>query len=366
MAIWAVIMAGGSGTRFWPLSRQMRPKQFLNIGTEKPLIVETINRLKTMIDVNRCTVVAGQTHVEQLKDCLPGFSHDQFIVEPCPRNTAPCIGLAAVHIAKKDPDAVLVVLPADHHITNIQAYQDLVSQACKLAAQGHIVTLGIEPNRPETGYGYIKLKEQASDSSKLDSHRVHNVDRFVEKPDLETATSYLDSGRYLWNSGMFFFTARTLLDAYEMHLPEVAQQLAAVDAHLDSPQYWTELERAFTAMPSVSIDYGIMEPISEDQGDPQIKVLAADIGWNDVGHWGALSDYADVDANGNVVQGRCLSVESEDNVVYADSATIALLGVDNLVVVQTEDAILVCPRDRAQDVRQVVSALQNSDTKELL
>ena len=366
MAIWAVIMAGGSGTRFWPLSRQMRPKQFLNIGTERPLIVETINRLKSLIDVNRCTVVAGQIHVEQLKACLPGVSDDRFIVEPCPRNTAPCIGLAAVHIARHDPNAVLVVLPADHHITDVTTYQNLVSRACELAEKGHIVTLGIKPNRPETGYGYIKLKGHIGTQTKFESDGLHDVDRFVEKPDLQTAKTYLESEQYLWNSGMFFFTAQTLLDAYATHLPEVSKGLSAIEAHLNSPHYWTELERAFTAMPSVSIDYGIMEPISEDEGDPKIKVLTADIGWNDVGHWGALSDYADVDDHGNVIQGRCVSVESGDNVVYADTSTVALLGVDNLVVVQTEDAILVCPRERAQDVRKIVSALRNSESEGLL
>ncbi len=236
MTTYAIIMAGGSGTRFWPLSRRARPKQFLAIGTESPLIVETVERLVPLIPTEHLKIVAGESHVAGLKSHLPMLGPDALIVEPCARNTAPCIGLAAINVAQDDPDAVMVVLPADHHIADGTSYRNLISAACERARQGDIVTLGIHPTRPETGYGYIEL----------DANRVTNPDvgpiafdlnRFVEKPDVDTARKYLESKHFVWNSGMFFFTAKTILGAFERHLPDMHEGLMRIADHIGSNTY---------------------------------------------------------------------------------------------------------------------------------
>ena len=352
MAIWAVIMAGGSGTRFWPLSRQMRPKQFLNIGTERPLIVETINRLKSLIDVNRCTVVAGQIHVEQLKACLPGFSDDRFIVEPCPRNTAPCIGLAAVHIARHDPNAALVVLPADHHITDVTTYQNLVSRACELAEKGHIVTLGIKPNRPETGYGYIKRGEALAAD-------VFVLEQFVEKPDQPTAEGYIASGDYVWNSGMFMFTAAQFLASFAEFQPEMAQvcERAMEQAECDMDFIRPDAE-VFATCPSDSIDYAVMELT------PEGTVVSFDCDWSDIGAWSALWEAGDKDFAGNVTQGDVVLNKTQNSYVRSQSRLVTTTRVSDLVVVETADAVMVADRHSVQDVKDIVHSLKRADRSE--
>lgn len=359
-------MAGGSGTRFWPLSRRARPKQFLSIGTDEPLIVETVARLAPLVPSDRVRIVAGQSHAEALRHHLPTLGEDALIIEPCARNTAPCIGLAALHVAHEDPDAVMAVLPSDHHIGDGPGFRRLIQAAAERARAGEIVTLGIQPNRPETGYGYIKLAEEGSGLQTSQGIAVETVERFVEKPDHDTAEQYLASGRYLWNSGMFFFTARHILAAFERHLPELMGVLRQIETSLGTPSYEDVLAEAFAQAPSISLDYGIMEPLTQGDDPTPVRVLAANIGWNDVGHWAALADFAETDDAGNVVAGEALIVEGGDNIVHADGTLVALVGVSGLVVVQTDDAVLVCTRERAQDVRKIVTALKNSDREELL
>ncbi len=360
-APYAVIMAGGSGTRFWPLSRRARPKQFLAIGTPRTLIEETVARLAPLIPAERVMVVAGEGHVPAIRDLLP----DQWLVtEPCARNTAPCVGLAAVHLARRDPDAVMAVLPADHHIADAPGFRRLIAAALERARAGEIVTLGIRPDRPETGYGYIHYNREDTLATS-GGVEVCAVRRFVEKPPRAVAERYLAEGGYLWNSGMFFFTAARILADIRRFLPAMAAALDRIAAAVGTPDEADVTVREFAAMESVSIDYGVMEHAD------RVRVVPADIGWNDVGHWAALADFGTPDTAGNVRSGGraedLVLIDARECIVQQSGGRlVALLGVDELVVVDTPDVLLVCARDRVQDVRKVVARLEETKREELL
>lgn len=363
--MYAVIMAGGSGTRFWPLSRRDRPKQFLAIGTDDPLLRETVDRLDPLIPPDKVYVVAGQRHAQAIRALLPELPADHLLVEPCPRNTAPCVGLAAVHLARRDPKAVMAVLPADHHIGDGPAYRAVLAAAAERARAGEIVTLGIRPTRPETGYGYIRYDR--TDPVVADNGvEVCRVERFVEKPPLEVARKYLASNRYLWNSGMFFFTAERILADIKRFMPHLHRTLDTIGAAIGRGDYAEVLAEGFAGLKSVSIDYGVMEHATADVDLPPMRVVPADFGWNDVGHWAALADFAEADRDGNVVAGDAVLVDTRDCIVHAARGTAAVVGCEGLVVVATDDAVLVCPRDRAQDVRRVVDRLKRDAREELL
>lgn len=352
--IHAVIMAGGSGTRFWPLSRRSKPKQLLPIGTEEALIVETAKRLDPVIPMERVAVVAGRIHMGPIAALLPALTPENQIVEPCARNTAPALGLAAAHLYHRDPDAIMAVFPADHHISKVEGFQRLIVAASERAAEGEIVTLGIRPSRPETGYGYIRY-HQDQGLTAANGVEAFMVDRFVEKPPLSTAERYLAEGDYLWNSGMFFFKASRLLSDIAEHLPELSAALARISAAIGAPDYERVLDEAFNAAPSISIDYGVMERAA------QVRVIPADIGWNDVGHWAAVADFVPADAQDNVTHGPQVLIEAKGNITHSqDGRLIAALGVQDLVIVSTDDAVLVLPKERAQDVRAIVDALKGT------
>ncbi len=356
--MYAVIMAGGSGTRFWPVSRRDRPKQFLAIGTDRPLLVETVARLDPLVPLERILVVAGAHHADTIRALLPGLPPDNLLIEPCARNTAPCVGLAAAHLAARDPDAVMAVLPADHHIGDPARFRALIAAAADRARRGEIVTLGIRPTRPETGYGYIHFDR--TDTVDIDGVAACRVERFVEKPPREVAEQYLASGRYLWNSGMFFFTPRRILADIGRFLPATRARLDRIAAAIGTPAYAETLEREFAATEAVSLDYGVMEHAD------RVRVVPAAFGWNDVGHWAALADFGDVDDRGNVLRGDTVIVDSHGCVVQSEGPLVALVGVHDLVVVATGDAVLVCPKDRAQDVRRVVDRLAARKREDVL
>lgn len=363
--MFAVIMAGGSGTRFWPLSRRDRPKQFLAIGTEAPLLRETVTRLAPLVPPDKCYVVAGRRHASAIRALLPELPADHLLVEPCPRNTAPCVGLAAVHLARRDPKAVMAVLPADHHIGDPEAFRRVLAAAAERARAGEIVTLGIRPDRPETGYGYIRYDR--TDPVVTDNGvEVCRVERFVEKPPLEVARKYLASNRYLWNSGMFFFTAERILADIRRYMPHLHRTLGRIAAAIGSDAYADVLAEGFAELRSVSIDYGVMEHATADPDLPPMRVVPADFGWNDVGHWAAIADFAEADRDGNVVAGDAVLVDTRGTIVHAEAGTAAVVGVEDLVVVLTGDAVLVCPRDRAQDVKRVVERLERDGREDLL
>lgn len=360
MKIYPVIMAGGSGTRFWPLSRRSRPKQFLALAGDGPLLASTVSRLPPLARPRDTFVVCGPKHAAAARRLVPALPRENFIVEPCARNTAPCVGLAALHVAAKDPRGVMAMLPADHHVARPDAFREALAAAGQLAAAGSIATIGIRPSRPETGYGYLKLGPRlvARGKKRLAAHK---VERFVEKPDVVTAARYLADGSYLWNSGIFVFRADVILEEIGRAMPVLGEQLEAIRRALGTPAYARTLKRVFPDCPSISIDYGVMEK------SQRIAVVPADFGWSDVGSFAALPDVRPTDHLGNVAEGDALVIDGRNNVVLAGKARpVAVVGLDDVVVVDAGDAILVCRRDRAQDVRKAVEELGRRGREELL
>lgn len=363
-----IVMAGGSGTRFWPLSRKHRPKQFLALAGDSPLLAATVARLPPLAPPSRTFVVCGPKHAAAARRMLPKLPPGNFIVEPCARNTAPCVGLAALHVAAKDPRGVIAMLPADHHVANPALFREALAAAAQLAERGAIATIGIHPSRPETGYGYLKVGPRlAARSGGIGrgkgkaSAAPHKVERFVEKPDLVTAARYLADGGYLWNSGIFVFRADVILEEIRRAMPVLGEQLDVIQRDLGTPAYEKTLRRVFPDCPSISIDYGVMEK------SQRIAVVPADFGWSDVGSFAALSDVRATDHLGNVAEGDALVIDGRNNVVIATKdRPVALVGIDDVVVVDAGDAILVCRRERAQDVRKAVEELSRRGRDEVL
>ncbi len=360
MKLHAVVMAGGSGTRFWPLSRRRRPKQFLPLAGGAPLLAATVARLPPLATAATTYVVCGPAHAPAVRRMLPELPAGNVIVEPCARNTAPCVGLAALHVARRDPRGVMAMLPADHHVARPAAFRAAVAAAARLAREGAIATLGVRPDRPETGYGYLQLGE-ALPGRAGGKPRGHRVARFVEKPDHATAARYLAGGGYLWNSGIFVFRADVILDEIGRALPELALRLHRIAAALGTPRAVRVLRREFPACPSISVDYGVMER------SDRIAVVPAEFGWSDVGSFAALPEVRPVDRHGNVLEGEALVVDGRGDVVLArPGRPLAVVGLDDVIAVDAGDAILVCRRDRAQDVRKVVEELRRRGRDELL
>jgi mannose-1-phosphate guanylyltransferase len=341
---WAVIMAGGAGTRFWPLSRKARPKQLLSLAGDRSLLGETVARIAPLIPAERVLIVTAEHLVGATRSELPDIPPENFLGEPAARNTAPCVGWAAVTARTRDPNAILAVLAADHFIRDVSQYEHTVREALTLAQTGSLVTLGMKPTRPETGYGYLKVGKKLDDGG-------FRVDKFVEKPDLRSAKRFLKNGKYLWNSGQFFFTASAVLAEIEMQLPGLAtglSDLAGADPGGDA------VASIFRQLPSISIDDGVMENARD------VRVIPSDFGWSDVGSWTTAWELGDKDSDHNAVAGGDAVLEdARGNYVRARSGkVVALIGVQDLVVVDTDDALLIVPRARAQDVKLAVTALQ--------
>jgi len=341
----AVLLAGGSGTRFWPLSRARRPKQFLELVTGRTLLADTYARIAPLCGPERAWVVCGRDHEGAVRAVLPDLPPAHLLVEPAARNTAPAIGLAALHAVREDRDAILLVLPSDHHIAHPERFRQALQTAARVAEQGDLVTLGIRPTRAETGYGYLRRGAERGPG-------VFAVEAFVEKPDAVTARSYLQDPRYSWNAGIFVFRADALLEALRRHLPAVhegLQQIGADEARAGE---------IFPLLPSISIDYGVLEP--ESSSTRRIALVAADdLGWSDVGSFATLPEVRELDARGNALSGDALAVDCADCVVLSEGGRlVAVLGLSGVCVVDAGDALLVVPRDRAQDVRAVVEALK--------
>lgn len=353
----AVILAGGSGTRFWPASRRDRPKQLLPLAGRQgePLIAATVRRLDPLVPPAHVWIATGGRIADATAAALPLVPRQQILVEPVARNTAAPIGWAAATIARRDPDAIVAVLPADHFIGDEPAFRAVLERALHAASEGWLATIGIVPTRPETGYGYIEVGdrlEQAGDG-------VKSVIRFVEKPDRARAAEFLAGGKHLWNAGMFFFRAGVMKDAIAKHLPALAAGLEELDAAAARGDEAATLARVFPTLPSISIDHGVMEKAS------RLAVVPGSFGWNDIGSWEVTWELAAHDAEGNAAPPGTVTVDAQNNLVKDLSSpgagprkTFALVGVRDLVVVHTDDAVLVIPRERAQDVRAVVDALQ--------
>lgn len=352
--MFAVIMAGGSGTRFWPASREHLPKQFLAITGDRTMLEETLARAERFAQPDHTSVVVGRVHAELTGQILSG-SPVKILIEPRGRNTAACIGLAALHARRINEDEPVVVLPADHFIADVESFAQTIRAAADVARDGAIITLGIQPNRPETGYGYIHAGEQGGESL---GQKFFRVRRFVEKPDHQTALGYLSSGDYLWNSGIFVFTARTILGEIEACMPALHDGLIEIDRAIDTPDYDAAVERVYGRIESVSIDYGVMEKTTKP-----IHVFKADFGWSDVGSWQALYELrsAEYDEQGNLPLGDAMIVDAKRNLVFSSTdRKVALLGVEDLVVVDTPDAVMVARLDRSQDVKRFPELLKNA------
>ncbi len=352
--MFAIIMAGGSGTRFWPASRAHYPKQFLNITSDRSMLAETIARAEHFAPLERIGVVVGRVHGELTRQQV-GTQPVKVLVEPFGRNTAACIGLAAIHVKQYGLDEPIIILPADHFIADVATFTATIQAAAETARNGSIVTLGIQPTRPETGYGYVQTGAAQGQTNGLPYYQ---VERFVEKPDYETALGYLASGAYFWNSGIFIFTARTILQEIETCLPALYAGLLEIELAIGTPAYDTVVERVYGRLESVSIDYGVMEKTRQP-----IYVFKADFGWSDVGSWQALYELraSEYDAQGNLLLGAALVSEAKNNLVYSStSRKVALLGVEGLVVVDTPDAVMIAPLERSQDVKVFPALLDKS------
>jgi len=351
-----VIMAGGSGTRFWPLSRKSRPKQFLPLAGTQALLVEAAARVRPLAPPEQTFVVCGQAHAASVRELLPELPAANVLVEPLARNTAPCVALAAAVVAAQDPEGILLVLPSDHHIADAEGFRAALQAASQAAAEGWLGTIGIRPSHPETGFGYLQKGEEVRPGVLP----VHKVARFVEKPNLERAREYFAHGDYLWNAGIFVFRAARILEETRRHLPEMTEPLAAIASEVGKPGFAQALAEHFPKMPSISIDYGVMERAG------RIAVVPADFGWSDVGSFPALAGVRAKDEHGNVVSGEAVLVDVEDSVVLAGPKPLALVGLKSVVVVDAGDALLICPKDRAQDVRKIVEALERRGLQHLL
>ncbi len=351
-----VILAGGSGTRFWPLSRRKLPKQLLPLASKKPLVQETFERVLPLAPPSQTLVVCGAAHAKPIGRLLKKLPAKNVLVEPAPRNTAPAIGLAALVALAKDPDAILVVLPSDHAVDDDKGFAATVQIAAAAAEQGALVVIGVRPTRAETGYGYVKVGEAYARE-----RRAKKVLAFVEKPDRVKAESYFGAGDYLWNAGMFVFRADRILEELRAHLPAAAKALDAIAPTVGTKGFEKAVAKHFPAAPSISIDYAVMEKAHE------IAVVPAEFGWSDLGSFGSIPDVRAADAEGNVVEGDALLLDANGNLVigHADRK-IVLIGVDDLVVVDAGDALLVCRRDNSQEVRKAVEALEESGDEQLL
>ncbi|MFY9268578.1 MAG: mannose-1-phosphate guanylyltransferase/mannose-6-phosphate isomerase [Candidatus Manganitrophaceae bacterium] len=353
MQIYGVILAGGSGTRFWPLSREEYPKQLLTLFGNQSLIQATLSRVSGLIPESHTYIVTNRPQAEQIRFQLkPSAEGLHFIFEPIGRNTAAAIGLAASYLHKRFHDGVMVVLSADHFIRAPHTFIDALRLGETLANEGHLVTLGAKSTRPETGYGYIRkgkpFEKQPGASA---------VERFVEKPDRETAEAYLKQGDYFWNTGIFIWKVSTILDEIGRFLPELSAGLREIGEKIGSSDEKETVERVYPSLPSISIDYAVLEK------SDRLAVIPTEMGWEDVGSWSALDEVIERDADGNILTGNVINIDSRDSIVYADKRVVSVVGLRDLVVVDTDDATLICAKERAQEVKKVVEALkkQNGD-----
>lgn len=356
--MYAVIMAGGRGVRFWPRSRESKPKHLLDIVSEKTIIRETVDRISPLIPPEKILIVTGRSHAGELIRQLPEIPRENIIIEPVGRNTAPCIGLAALHIKRKAPDAVMLILPSDHQIADENGFCRILEAAAAMAGRGdYLVTIGIRPTGPETGYGYI---EQGSERAVVEGEKVYDVRSVHEKPDLAQAQTMLTQGGFLWNSGMFIWRVSTILDALKQWLPELYDGLLQVEAVLGTAREVTVVAQVYQKALPISIDYGVMEKAQNT------LVIPGDFGWSDVGSWDALWEVSPRDEQGNAVRGEAIAVDSRNCLVHSPGKMVALVGVEDLIIVETGDALMVCKRGDSQDVRKVVDRLERKKRREYL
>lgn len=359
MTITSLIMAGGKGERFWPKSRTNLPKQFLNISGNKSMIQQAVARLEQLMDISQIFVVTNELYAELISAQIPQLPLSNIIIEPIGRNTAPCIGLASIIIDRKYPDSTMIVLPSDHIIKDEDEFIRILKTGTDVASQGeNIVTLGISPSYPETGYGYIESSEE---SNSVNDMEVHRVSRFVEKPDLAKAESYLQAGNFYWNSGIFVWKTTTIKKKVQEYMPDMHDVLQTISPFLGTTDEENVIRSEFHKMPDQSIDYGIMEKANN------IYVIPCKLGWDDVGSWTALDRINDRDEYGNVIRGNILNMDTKRCIIESNNGKlIATLGIEDLIIVDTDDVTLICTKDKAQEVKQLLKELRMQKREQYL
>lgn len=355
MNIYGVIMAGGGGTRFWPMSRQKMPKQLLNLSGKETMVNETIDRISQVIDKNNVFIVTNICQWKPMAEVTKGrIAPKKILAEPAARNTAACIGYAAMEIIKKYGDGVMCVFPADHYIKDEKTFADILNKAINVAEnEDKLVTIGITPTFPSTGYGYIEFDKNENNTAK-------SVIRFVEKPDIEKAREYVAKGSFVWNSGMFIWRASVILKKFEELLPEVYDCIVKIGNAMGTSEEENVINEIYPQIPKISVDYGIMEKADN------VVVIEGEFGWNDVGSWDTLGVMYEEDENGNISKGENIMLDTKNSVIFGNNRLIATIGLDNVVIVETDDAVLVCNKNSAQDVKKVVEILEAKNKNKYL
>jgi len=364
--LFAVIMAGGVGSRLWPLSRKNYPKQFLDFLGDGTMISKTINRLKGLVPLNNIFVVTNKVGANLTQKCVPELDEKNIIIEPAGKNTAPCIALATAYIKKRNPNSTTIVLPADHLIMDIDRFQDTLKASVEIANRSFaLVTLGIKPTRPETGYGYIQADDVKTDLSNaiedMFDVKAHKVKTFAEKPDLETANIFLKSGDFLWNSGVFIWHNNSITREFEVNMPELYKDLVAIQDAIGTSEEYETIEKIYTWTHPISIDYGIME-----KADP-VFVIESTFDWSDLGSWDEVAKLREQEHSEelNEEDGLLQKVDSEHTIVMKPkNKAVAIIGADDLIVVDTDDALLICKREHSQKVKSVVDTLKRKQQEE--
>jgi mannose-1-phosphate guanylyltransferase len=362
----AVILAGGRGTRFWPRSRTRTPKQLLNIVGKTTMLEQTVARLGPLFPADHIWTVTNIEQFVALRKQLPQPSRKRVLIEPVGRNTAAAIALAAIHVRRAaNGDALLAVLPADHFIAQPDRYRTVVAEALRVAqTPGHMVVLGIPPSRPETGFGYIERKNDASIGGT--DIPVFPVERFTEKPELSRAKEYVASGNYQWNAGMFFWRVSTFLDALKEYLPKTHRDLEELSRHIGKSTYVAELKKIYPKLENISVDYAILERATSPAKESRVFVIPAEIGWSDIGSWAAVYELLAKRPGENIATGQSEILDASGNFLWSPGKIVAAIGVNDLVVVDTPNALLICSRERAQDVGKIVRALEAKKRSDLL
>jgi mannose-1-phosphate guanylyltransferase len=361
----AVILAGGRGTRFWPRSRTRTPKQLLNIVGKDTMLEQTVARLRPIVPADRIWTVTNAEQTAAVKKQLPTGARKRVLTEPLGRNTAAAIALAAIHVrhAAKG-DALMAVLPADHFIAQPEKYCKIVSAALELAREpGRMIVLGIQPTSPDTGFGYVERMGDALGSSGFPAFAVR---RFTEKPALEVAKEYVASGNFQWNAGMFFWRVSTFLDNLKRFLPKTHEALESLAETIGKKTYERRLRAIYPKLENISVDYAILENATRQEGAPQVYVIPADVGWSDIGSWAAVYELLAKHSGDNVLAGHGLALDATGNFLYSPTKFVAAIGIRDLIVVETPDALLIVPRDRAQDVAKIVKSLEERKLTKLL
>ncbi|MFW5773990.1 MAG: mannose-1-phosphate guanylyltransferase [Tangfeifania sp.] len=356
--IYTLIMAGGSGTRFWPRSRVAKPKQYLKLFGEKTLLQSTLERFKTFTETENIYIVSSQNQAGALEGQVTELPKENLIYEPVGKNTLPCIGLAAMFAEKDNPDGIMVVSPSDHLINEHGLFRDTIQAAAKIADEKDgIVTIGITPDYPATGYGYVKTAEDITGDEKINQFK---VERFIEKPDLENAKKYLKDGGYYWNSGLFIFKVSVFLDAVKEFAPDLYKDLQRIQQDIGKPAFSQTLDTIYRAVESISVDYGIMEHAKN------IYLVEGNFDWNDLGSWESVYLEENKDENGNAAKGDAIFIDSKNSYVCSEDEIVALVGLDDVVVVRDGNATLVCKRDKVQDVKKIVEQLKSENKSKYL